>query len=654
MNLPGQSPWEQCRDHPIWRHPVPSVLVTLLALALAVGLVYRATENWGPGANSDGLTYLVLARELYRHGRYGTPLPGGGWKPMSHFPPGYPLAIATFAFFTHGDEARAAQWLNLVCLALVVLLSAREVYRVTRHLFPTAATVLWLAASFHLLRIFAWVLSEALFLAQILLLAWAMEAWRERASLRHALLTGLITAWSVATRWIALILPVWVLAWMAWSWRRKRPSDWRYQMGAFFLAWGLPTLALMAVSRMSGGVVASRTLGWHPPEGERWFQAARTVASWLVDPFQELTPAQAWGRAIGVLAGLGVLVVLARAQAPHFPQGKERTRHLEAFLVRWGGFALLYLLGLVAAITFLDASTPMDWRLLAPEHLALSLVGGVTAWYALARWWPLVLILLWAWVHLMRTVRVHDEFFLLGRWHRHGAVLRSADWQTLDVWPLLRSLPDHVTLYTNEREETLYYADHPAYALRLPVWKDGRAYECDPVRGDCKPLPYTHEAEWAQDMARRTRGTCTLMMVLHHEAVQTVEQRTQARKLLQVLTEAGFRIWKRWPGATLLLPPDTPTDCLQEAPSPGEGCMGACTCCRNQANLDGWYSLGSLYKRDNVASGFAACNIISSLFLQPRVCLGPCKTPVGRRPSAFEIFMAHSSRLLVKWFECAS
>ena len=36
-------------------------------------------------------------------------------------------------------------------------------------------------------------------------------------------------------------------------------------------------------------------------------------------------------------------------------------------------------------------------------------------------------------------------------------------------------------------------------------------------------------------------------------------------------------------------------------------------------------------------AAFVACNIISSFPLRPRVCSGPCKTPVGRRTSAFEV-----------------
>ncbi len=44
---------------------------------------------------------------------------------------------------------------------------------------------------------------------------------------------------------------------------------------------------------------------------------------------------------------------------------------------------------------------------------------------------------------------------------------------------------------------------------------------------------------------------------------------------------------------------------------------GVRKCGRNQASLDGGYSLGSLYKGDNVVSDKAAYNIISFLFGRP-------------------------------------
>lgn len=562
--LPGQALWERFRNHPLWEHPLPVALVTLAAIGLGLGLVYKATENWGPGANSDGLTYLVLARELHRRGRYGFPLPHGGLDPVSHFPPGYPLAIAVFMTFTHGDEALAALAVNMASLALVLALAAYEVYRATRHLFPTATTVLWLGVSFHLLRMFAGVWSEALFLAQIMAMAWAMERWRQRAGPSRSVLTGLLAAWSVSNRWLGLVLPAWTLVYLAWAWRKQRPTGWKQQVGAFLAASGGPILGLMLASRLADGAVASRTLGWHPPDTQRWLQAAYTLASWLVPHYRTFTPQEAVVRSAGLLVGLGLLVFLARIQAPAFPQRKRNLEPLEAFFVRWGSFAVLYALGLVTAIAFLDASTPMDWRLLAPEHLALSLLAGVAAWFALARWWPLALVLLWAWVHMMRTAKVDDEFFLLGRWHRAGALLRGEGWQTLDAWPALRSLPPKVPVYTNEREETLYYADRPAFRLRgRPVWREGRAFYCNPVQGECHPVPYTTPEDWAKDLAQRTQGTCALVLVLMDENVQLEEERAWAEVLLQDLRQAGFRVWKQLESGILLLPPETDPACLR-------------------------------------------------------------------------------------------
>ncbi len=559
MTLPGQALWQWLREHPLWRHPWVSWLGAFGATGLGLGLVLYATWNWGPGANSDGLSYLVLARYIQRAGIYGYPYPDGTWKIMGHFPPGYPLLIAALLPWA-GDEATAALWVNLLSLAAVVLLTTREVYRTTRHAFPTLATAFWVAAAFPLVRIFAWVLSEAPFLALMLLISWAAEAWTRTWSRRRGLLVGLLVAWGVYVRWIGLVFLPWVTFLAGYTWFRTRrgpSSELLRTLVPFWTAAGLPIGLLFMATRLASGALAARALRWHPPGQETWLQAAQTVSAWVASPFVEFSAGQALLRASGLLLLLVILTWITIRQKAHRATPGAPTSQIPPFLFRWWTFVAWYILTLVGAITFMDASTPMDWRLLVPVFLALSLLAGVVVWQALGPWWPTALLVAWVWVHLLRTYKVTHELYLT-KWHRGGAVLRTEAWQKADVWPVLRNLPKEVALYTNEDIETRYYADRPLWLLPpRPRWMDGKAYFCDVVRNECLPAPYTYRGEWLERLAERTRGQCAVISLITLNAPPR-----QLKKVHNSLRELQkhFVLWHNLESAYLLRTPHCPPE----------------------------------------------------------------------------------------------
>ncbi len=551
QKLPGQHLWQRFLELRFWRHPGVVALGVLPALVLAGGLVRYATARWGPGANSDGLTYLVMARYIARAGVAGYPLPDSSWKVVTHFPPGYPLLMALLSPLTR-SEADAALVVNLVSLVLVVGLGAREVFRATRHAFPTWATALWLAAAFPLLRIFAWVFSEAPFLAVVLLISWAMDRWLADRRPWAGVLVGLLVAWGVYLRWlgVALVPWAWLLAWRHFRAQGASRSLWK-RLIPFGVAAGTPIVVLFVSSRwVEAGAAAGRVLRWHPPDAAKWWQAVETLHTWISPPFVTFSTEETLLRAGGGLLALVLLSLLAW-RLPSFTgkDGEKKSR-----LFRWWSFLGIYFLTLLTAMTLLDAETPMDWRLLSPIFLGASLLFGIASWEVLARMWPTALLLAWIWVHLMRTQKVYDEFFL-AKWHRIGAVLRSEVWQQADVWPWLRRLPDRVVVMTNEDIETRYYADRPVWPLHRPLWREGRAYWCDSVRNECFPLPYTHPQAWAEDLARRAASSCTVIVLIH------LSPSSMTSTLLREL-EPYFPRWKQLNSGYLLRSPTCPDTLL--------------------------------------------------------------------------------------------
>lgn len=525
-----------------------NILGVAAAIALGVGLLLYATWNWGPGANSDGLTYLVLARHLQRYRAYGFLLPDGSWQPNAHFPPGYPLSIAFWMPLTRGNEATAALLVNLVSLALLISLTGWEVYRVTRHLWPTLALSLWLAAAFPLLRLYAWVLSEGPFLTWILITAWALRRWLHHLQWRHALLLGLILAWSVYLRWIGVALLPWVAMEMLLAYRQKG-LPWRsWRLWLPLAVASLPVTGLFLASRMVSGALASRRLSWHPPTLEKWQQAVDTLNQWISPPFAEFPPDQTLARVMGLLLVSALVSLGAWVRLCPVSTSPPTLTEARTWIARWWRMALWYIVTLVGAITLMDASTPMDWRLLAPLYLSLTLALGIAAWYLLTPWWPTALLLALVWAQGMRLQKTYNEFYLR-LWHRQGAILRSQVWQTADIWNLVAKLPEHLPLYTNEDIELRYYTNRPSWPLpNEPLQREDRLYECNVINLACTPLPYSDLESWWQATLQAMAASCSavVLVTIDLEAKPAVQaqihrwqERLQGAFILEDLTNTG-------------------------------------------------------------------------------------------------------------------
>ncbi len=551
MTLPGQAVWRHLRDARLWRHPGVVVGGVMAALAAGLALLAWATAQWGLGANSDGLTYLVLARHWFRAGVYARLKPDG-WAPMTHFPPGYPQVMVAFMPFTQGDEAAAARIVALLALAGIIALAARVVFRFTRHAGPTVAVAWWLALAFPLQRVVTLVLSESLFLVQILALAWALDRWHATHRTRTGVLVGLLAAWAVFTRWIGIALVLWAMLDTWWAWRHRRPQNWPRQAGAALLAAGVPVAALALAGAWAAHAATGRRWRWHPPGLEKWRQAAETVAGWVRPLFATWSEAQVWAVAAGILVATAALVWVSwrvpRAESfPHPP--------IRAYAVRWGGLIVVYWAMLALAIAVADASTPMDWRLLAPVFVALSLLWAGLGWQVLGRWWPTALLLLWLWVHLLRVTWAYDRHFLVRQMHNLGAGLRSNDWQQAEVWPVLRALPQHVVVVTNKLQETEYYAERPAWLLLgQPVWREGRPYVYDVVAAAYVPLEHVSgpPKPWGALVAQRWQGECVVIAFITLGMPED-----DAAAALDELT-AYLTLWQQVPQGALFLPPDAP------------------------------------------------------------------------------------------------
>ena len=235
------------------------------------------------------------------------------------------------------------------------------------------------ACSPGLLWTHAFALSEPLFLCLQLAFLHAMLFYIRGLSHRSLLSAALLACLGFWTRYTGIAF---YLSGMLAILLYARPRSWQQRLRhlGLFLAVSLPgAFLLIWCNGMAGGTFANRQLLWHPPAIDKLSEGARNLWGFFLPSLPEV-----WNGldiAVVVLAVLIVIGGLGLAVSP-FSRWKKRvfsdcklSQLKRTALVAMYG--TVYLIVVVLAMVFFDASTIFETRILAPFGLCL-LVSGVT------------------------------------------------------------------------------------------------------------------------------------------------------------------------------------------------------------------------------------------------------------------------------------
>ena len=439
-----------------------SAWLRLVILAILASIAVIILTPWGVEVSHDGVLYLAAAEGLLT-GRGISWISGeGAIKPLTHFPPLYPSLLAAIGF-TGLDIVFAARMLAAALIGINVFLTGWIVARATRSEGWSLFAALLVLTSPVLLRQHLRAMSEAPFMAFSLLWLMSLGAYLRRPSHRRllvacaavsgALLTRYIGVSLVAATGIALLL----LGSDMW-WRRFGRAA-----GAMALAY-LPIVPWYIRNWALTGNATNRVLIFHPPEVARLKQGVASMSAWLLP---EQVPL--WVR-LGFLGFMGILVLGAQVlicrlqtRGKASPQDQNAIHTLALALVGM----ICYGAVLIASLTFFDAATPIDNRLLSPIYLLALIYGLVSLWLVqrrirLGHGFALSLGLAGAALvalNLARSAAIGEQM------RGEGAGFTARRWRTSETVDLVRRLPDSVEVYTNEMLGLSFLAGRPVFPV---------------------------------------------------------------------------------------------------------------------------------------------------------------------------------------------
>lgn len=428
--------------------------MALLAGVSAWGVLLMNQSPRLPGTHSDGVEYTTAAESLARDGSFTIPVTH--WSDpdsttvLSHYPPGFSLAIAAPMRVVGASTETALEWVMAAGAGLAV---AVIFWVASAAGGPWAA---WLAALLvictpALAKLYVGVWSETLYLGVALLGVWALVAWP-----RRHLLHGILAAAGVAIRYVGI---AGALAAMWFAWRRGG----HFRDRALRVAQaGAPSAAVVLAWQAYVGTGSEdiRTVAVYPGVLSQSVEIVVFLARWLVPVnLARVIPVEL----ALLLIPVGMTAVMWRG----WPASEDGHRRVpdRARLV-FVAFGLAYVAVVVLSRAFLDPLIPFDPRLFAPVLVLVTVGFAVCLANRLGRWSSAVTLgvggVVAVWMacglldlHEVVTISSHE-----GRYYTHATWVTWNEDSAVE-WAFRRS-GDYPHIYSNEAAMVYLYGGRTA------------------------------------------------------------------------------------------------------------------------------------------------------------------------------------------------
>jgi hypothetical protein len=346
-------------------------MLPLAALALAGVLLIVVITRDGPGASGDSAYYVMGAQNLIAGNGFSRTSGGGEVKPITGFPPVFSAVLAVLGSMG-GDLFQIGRYLDAVLFGLNIALAAGLVFRYSRSLWPTMLAGLALLAADQLVTWHAWIMSEPLYIALMLVGFYLTLDYLERA--RWTILVGLAVCLSAATltRYVGLALvasSTLSILLLSKTPIRRRVTD-CILLGVISLG---PVFLWLRRNVDVAGTGVNRTFSFHPmsPELVKGFVSA--ASEWLVPRSTGLPGVVRAGIAAILAAGILALFVRTSLQA-RARMDRDRWRERVVLPMVLFFYLVFHVTVLYVNSTFLDAATTLS---APPRYLLPAFVTGV-------------------------------------------------------------------------------------------------------------------------------------------------------------------------------------------------------------------------------------------------------------------------------------
>lgn len=436
------------------------LLIALSSLSVIGGAALVVGTRWGIGLSPDSAFYIGAARNLLSGNGFGGPSYSGEWIPAVHYPPLFPTLLAGIGIFGM-DPIEGARWLNAVLFGSNIVLIGLCLYALIRSFFLSVAASFLMLISFPMVLVHSMAWSEPLLIFFGILGIYFLALYIEKANGLILLASSVAVGLAFLARYIGISL---VATGVAATLLLTR-EGWRKRLihtGIFCSISCAPMGLWVARNLAIAGTATGRKTAFHPLNLGHLESLLETVSTWLF-PVSD-SPLGGW-LSIPVLILLGFIALIAtrQGQQDKRPDGIGR---LPALL---GFFTMSYGLLLAFSISFLDAQTPLDNRILSPVYVAAAFLFLCLLHILLSR--PktkgtrILSLFAGAVLVLLSISQLGQSASWLERSYKHGVGYASREWNQSQLMKYVRTLDPNVPIFSNGPDIVHLLTGRPAYMI---------------------------------------------------------------------------------------------------------------------------------------------------------------------------------------------
>ena len=429
----------------------------LVCIGVCASILMFWTMAYGPGFSPDSTRYLAVAKNL---------LAGNGFYNnetfVAHYPPVYPLLLAAVNIFETGDNLLASRLLHAILFGINVCLVVYAVQKCTDYSFWASALVsLLFISSSPLLLLHATAWSESPFIMFSLCTLILCSYYCVRPSTKTLLATSVFSGLAIATRYIgATLLPAIVLGIVLFGNKsiRYKIRDAIIAVVVSCLPIGIWVISNLLVTQSA----TDRSFVFHPI-GIDHIKALIETLYYFVLPVQS----PRWVQVLlifGIAAILFLLIFKVLFQTIYRKEDKNSFRFVLISLCLI--FSFTYISFLMVSISFFDAHTPLDFRILAPAFLSLVIAIVALLWYLFQsperkflKWGLLSLAILSIALNARNAVTQIIDI------HDNGIGYSSKSWRQSETIHYLKSVSLNGNIYTNGADAFRFWTGKEARML---------------------------------------------------------------------------------------------------------------------------------------------------------------------------------------------
>jgi len=431
----------------------------LIVLTMVAIMAMLMVTRWGAGLSPDSLVYVGAARSFAAGDGLMVPFGGIGGQvsPMTHHAPMYSVLLST-SQMVGVDVLIGGRFFGAVLFGLNALLVGLLVYKYTAGLWAALLAFLFTVTSLAMLMVHAYAWSESVFIFFTLIALLLLAQYLESSPKRIILLVGaaVLVALATLTRYAgAPLMGVGILAILLFD---KRAYLRRLADAVLFGVIALSPLFLWFYRNTQVGASAtSREIVFHPIGWDHFLQAMDTLSAWFFVP----VGTSGWLKLIVILsvfAAIGVVAILWHVKGKEDDDTRSPS-NTPIFIYLLILYVFTYSAFLVLSISFFDANTPLDDRILSPVY-----ISGVilTAFYLhkllssnclipflgkrghkVIHGVVLLLLIVMGLMYVRQTA--------VWGWqsYQNGLGFASAAWQQSEIAAQLNALPEDTPIYSN-------------------------------------------------------------------------------------------------------------------------------------------------------------------------------------------------------------